>query len=116
LTFHSNPPPRNNIQFTPSKSLQDEEDEDEHVYFYDIGFSPARRIKKKEKADNLLMKIKLSYPIKEVVNINGGFRDFNLASDGSIIADYGKPHKNDIYRLYARGKKFKKFIDVSPPI
>jgi hypothetical protein len=30
-------------------------------------------------ADNLLMKIKLSYPIKEVVNINGGFRDFNLA-------------------------------------
>jgi hypothetical protein len=46
------------------------------------------------------MKIKLSYPIKEVVKINGGFRDFNLASDGSIIADYGKPHKNDIYRLY----------------
>jgi hypothetical protein len=60
------------------------------------------------------MKIRLSYPIKEVVKINGGFRDFNLASDGSLIADYGKPHKNEIYRLYARGKKFKKFIDVSP--
>lgn len=41
----SNPPPRNNMQFTPSKSLQDEEDEDEHVYFYDIGVSPARKIK-----------------------------------------------------------------------
>ena len=60
------------------------------------------------------MKIKLSYPIKEVVNINGGFRDFNLASDGSIIADYGKPHRNEIYRLHARGKKFKKCIDVLP--
>ena len=41
-------------------------------------------------ADNLLMKIKLSYPIKEVVKLNGGFRDFDLASDGSIIAVYGK--------------------------
>jgi hypothetical protein len=50
-------------------------------------------------ADNLLMKIKLSYPIKEVVKLNGGFRDFDLASDGSIIAVYGKPHKNGIYRL-----------------
>jgi hypothetical protein len=65
-------------------------------------------------ADNLLMKIKLSYPIKEVVKLNGGFRDFDLASDGSIIAVYGKPHKNGIYRLHARGKKFKKFIDFSP--
>jgi hypothetical protein len=27
---------------------------------------------------------------------------------------YGKPHKNGIYRLHARGKKFKKFIDFSP--
>jgi hypothetical protein len=44
----------------------------------------------------------------------GGFRDFDLASDGSIIAVYGKPHKNGIYRLHARGKKFKKFIDFSP--
>jgi hypothetical protein len=60
------------------------------------------------------MKIKLSYPIKEVVNINGGFRDFNLASDGSIIADYGKPQRNEIYRLHARGKKFKKGIDILP--
>jgi hypothetical protein len=27
---------------------------------------------------------------------------------------YGKPHKNGIYRLRARGKKFEKFIDFSP--
>ena len=65
-------------------------------------------------ADNLLMKIKLSYPIKELLKINGGFRDFDLALDGSIIAVYGKPHKNEIYRLRARGKKFEKFIDFSP--
>jgi hypothetical protein len=65
-------------------------------------------------ADNLLMKIKLSYPIKEVVKINGGFRDFDLTSDGSIIAAYGKPHRTEIYRLHAGGKKFEKFIDFSP--
>jgi hypothetical protein len=47
------------------------------------------------------MKIKLSYPIKEVLKINGDFRDFDLALDGSIIAVYGKPHKNGIYRLHA---------------
>jgi len=64
--------------------------------------------------DNLLMKMKLSYPVKEVVKINGGFRDFDLTSDGSIIAVYGKPHRNEIYRLHARGKKFEKFIDFSP--
>jgi hypothetical protein len=49
-----------------------------------------------------------------LVYINGGFRDFNLASDGSIIADYGKPQRKEIYRLHARGKKFKKGIDVLP--
>jgi hypothetical protein len=87
------------------------------MYVSPLKFTTTLRIVDKKAAwiicdaDNLLMKIKLSYPIKEVVKINGGFRDFNLASDGSIIADYGKP---DIYRLYARGKKFKKFIDVSP--
>ena len=59
------------------------------------------------------MKIKFSYPIKEVVKINGGIRDFDLTSDGSIIAVYGKPHRNEIYRLHARGKKFEKFIDFS---
>lgn len=41
----SNPPPRNNMQFTSSKPLESEQDEDGHVYFYDIGFSPARKIK-----------------------------------------------------------------------
>jgi hypothetical protein len=49
------------------------------------------------------MKIKLSYPIKEVVKINGGFRDFDVTSDGSIIVVYGKPDRNEIYRLQARG-------------
>jgi hypothetical protein len=44
-------------------------------------------------ADNLLKKIKLSYPIKQMVKINGGFRDFDLTSDGSIIAVYGKPDR-----------------------
>ena len=60
------------------------------------------------------MKIKLSYPIKEVVTINGSFSDFDLTSDGSIIAVYGKPHRNEIYRHQARGKKFEKFIVFSP--
>lgn len=41
----SNPPSRNNMQFTSSRSLPEEKDDDGHVYFYDIGFSPARKIK-----------------------------------------------------------------------
>jgi hypothetical protein len=41
----------------------------------------------------------LSYPVKEVVKIIGGFRDVDLTLDGSIIAAYGKPHRNEIYRL-----------------
>ena len=49
--------------------------------------------------DILLTKIKLSYPVKEVVEIIGGYRDFDLTSDGNIIAAYGKPHRNEIYRL-----------------
>ena len=65
-------------------------------------------------ADNLLKKIKLSYPIKEMVKINGGFRDFDLTSDGSIIAVYGKPDRNEIYRLQASGTKFNKSRDFSP--
>jgi hypothetical protein len=60
------------------------------------------------------MKIKLSYPVKEVLKINGGFRDFDQTSDGSIIVVYGNPHRNEIYRLHAGGKKFEKFIDCSP--
>ena len=54
------------------------------------------------------MKIKLSYPIKEVVKINGGFGDLDLTSDGSIITVY-LPYRNEIYRLNGRGKKFEKF-------
>jgi len=65
-------------------------------------------------ADNVLMKIKLSHPIKEVVEINGGFRDFDLTSDGSVVAVYGKPHRNEIYRLHARGKRFEMFKNVTP--
>jgi len=60
------------------------------------------------------MKIKLSYPIKEMVKINGSFSDFNLTSDDSIIAVYGKPHRNEINRHQARGRKFEKFLDFSP--
>jgi hypothetical protein len=60
-------------------------------------------------SDNLLMKIKLSYPIKEVVRINVGFGDLDLTSDGSIITVYGKSYRNEISRLNGRGKKFEKF-------
>jgi hypothetical protein len=60
------------------------------------------------------MQIKLSYPVKEVVKIIGGVSDFNLTSDGSIIAVYGKPHRNEIYKLHAGGKKVEKFIDRTP--
>ena len=48
------------------------------------------------------------------MKIIGGFRDFDLTSDGNIIAAYRNPHRNEIYRLQARGKKFEKFIDFSP--
>ena len=63
-------------------------------------------------SDNLLMKIKLSYPIKEVVRINGGFGDLDLTSDGSIITVNGKSYRNEIYRLNGRGKKFEKFNNI----
>ena len=56
----------------------------------------------------------MSYPVKEVVKIIGGVTDFNLTSDGSIIAVYGKPHRNEIYKLHAGGKKVEKFIDRTP--
>jgi hypothetical protein len=48
--------------------------------------------------------------MKEVVKINGGFGDLDHTSDGSIITVYGKPYRNEIYRLNGRGKKFKKFF------
>jgi hypothetical protein len=50
----------------------------------------------------------LSYPVKELLKLNGGFSDFDQKSDGSIIAVYGKPHRNEIYRLHAGGKQFEK--------
>ena len=53
----------------------------------------------------------MSYPVKEVVKIIGGVSDFNLTSDGNIIAVYGKPHRNEIYKLHAGGEKVEKFID-----
>ena len=49
-----------------------------------------------------------------MVKIIGGVSDFNLTSDGSIIAVYGKPHRNEIYKLHAGGKKVEKFIDRTP--
>ena len=73
-----------------------------------VKFVPTLRIVDKKVAwitcDNLLMKIKLSYPVKELLKLNGGFSDFDQKSDGSIIAVYGKPHRNEIYRLHAGGK------------
>jgi hypothetical protein len=46
-----------------------------------VKFVPILRIVEKKATwitcDNLLMKIKLSYPVKEVLKINGGFRDFD---------------------------------------
>jgi hypothetical protein len=88
------------------------------TYVSPVKFVSTLRIVDKKVAwitcDNLLMKIKLSYPVKELLKINGGFSDFDQKSDGSIIAVYGKPHRNEIYRLHAGGKQFEKFIDCSP--
>ena len=80
------------------------------TYVFPLKYTTTLRIIDKKAAwiicdaGDLLVKIKLSYPIKEVVKINGGFRDFNLTSHGSVVAAYGKPHRKEIYRLHARDK------------